>query len=430
MRTTNLANGATRLALLLSTLAMPLLGCGSTPADATSGESVTALGAGSTYRPANGGSMCMDVSYASRDNGSRLQIWNCNGGDQQQWDYSGGMLHVYGNKCLDVVEGVNQNGTRLQIWDCTPGNTNQQFVRNGNTWVWANHNKCIDLPWGSAAAGNFLQVWDCVGNANQQWNQSGGSAPAPAPAPAPPPPSSGWNLVWADEFNGNSIDQGKWNYEVNCDGGGNNEQQCYTNSGANSYVQDGHLVIKVIKQNYNGKPYTSARLNSNNKGDWTYGRFESRAKVPCGQGFWPAVWMLPTDWKYGSWPTSGELDIMEVLGGQPNALFGTAHFGAAWPNNRHVGGQYNMPNGNFCGDYHEFAIERAADHVEWFVDGKSYFTIRPGDQSWSPAPKWPFDERFHFILNVAMGGDWPGAPDGNIQQGEMDVDYVRAYVRQ
>ena len=426
-----------RAALLAGAcLALPLLHCGTAPGDAVSEASVSGEAAdaqGATIEPVLAPGKCLDVAWASQDDGAEIQLWDCNGGAQEAWAYAGGMLSVYGNKCLDVKDGIDRNGTRLQIWDCTPGNANQQWVRRGNTWEWAGHGKCLDVPGGITQAGTRLQIWDCLNNANQQWSGGGvtSSPPPPAPLPPapPPPPASPWKLVWSDEFDGASVDQGKWNYEVNCEGGGNHELQCYTASAANAFVTGGHLALRVLKQDLNGKPYTSARLNSAGKGDWTYGRFESRARVPCGQGFWPAVWMLPTDWVYGSWPTSGELDIMEILGGNARQLFGTAHFGPAWPNNKHLGGTVTLGSGSFCDDYHVFAIERAADHVTWSVDGSDYFTLRSTDASWSPAPHWPFDQRFHFVLNVAMGGDWPGAPDPGIQAGEMDVDYVRAFVK-
>src|SRR3990172_8079735 len=136
------------------------------------------------------------------------------------------------------------------------------------------------------------------------------------------PALPGWTLVWDDEFSGASVDLSKWEYEVNGDGGGNNELQYYTSRPVNSFVQDGKLTISAMKESYLGKQFTSARMRTRNKGDWKYGRVEVRAKVPYGRGMWPAIWMLPTDWEYGGWPMSGEIDIMECLGHEPWTVYG------------------------------------------------------------------------------------------------------------
>ncbi len=145
---------------------------------------------------------------------------------------------------------------------------------------------------------------------------------------------SRWRLVWSDEFSGisgSAPDPGKWGYDTGGTGWGNNEKQYYTDSTNNAYLDgSGHLVIKAIKENKNGMPYTSARLVSRNKGDWTYGRIEARSKLPTGKGLWPAIWMLPTDWEYGTWPISGETDIMEQRGSDPLKVHGTIHFGNLW----------------------------------------------------------------------------------------------------
>jgi beta-glucanase (GH16 family) len=233
------------------------------------------------------------------------------------------------------------------------------------------------------------------------------------------PEIPGYTLVWNDEFNGTSIDLTKWEYEVNGDGGGNNELQYYTNLPENSFIENGSLVIEALKQNYLGKEYTSARLRTYKKGDWTYGRFEIRAKLPYGQGLWPAIWMLPTDWFYGGWPTSGEIDIMEELGQEPYKVYGTIHYGPAYPNNQHSGGSFQLPSGTFSADYHIFALEWDSTGMRWFVDGYKYHTEIHGS---------PFDQRFHMILNVAVGGNWPGSPDASTKFPQrMSVDYVRVY---
>jgi len=229
-------------------------------------------------------------------------------------------------------------------------------------------------------------------------------------------PPAGYKLVWNDEFNTSSIDSSKWNYEVNGDGGGNNELQYYTNFRENSFIKDSCLVIQALKKSYNGKDYTSARLNSNGKGDWKYGRFEIRAKLPYGQGLWPAIWMLPTDWVYGGWPSSGEIDIMEELGQQANKVYGTIHYGNP---HQQQGTNYSLPSGFFLSNFHVFVLEWDSTSISIFVDSIKYFSTKITK---------PFDQRFHFVLNVAVGGNWPGSPDyTTLFPQQMMIDYVRVF---
>jgi beta-glucanase (GH16 family) len=232
------------------------------------------------------------------------------------------------------------------------------------------------------------------------------------------PAPAGYTLVWDDEFTGTSVDKNKWEYEVNGDGGGNNELQYYTDLPENSYVENGVLVIQALKKNYLGKEYTSARMRTKYKGDWKYGRFEIKAKLPYGQGLWPAIWMLPTDWEYGGWPNSGEIDIMEMLGQETTKIYGTIHYST---NNQHAqsGGNYSLKSGTFAQYYHVFAIEWDSTGFNWYVDNTLYYTAKHGQ---------PFDKRFHILLNVAVGGNWPGNPDiSTIFPQKMYVDYIRVF---
>jgi beta-glucanase (GH16 family) len=243
----------------------------------------------------------------------------------------------------------------------------------------------------------------------------------------------GWTLVWQDEFDGPNIDMSKWSHEVNGSGGGNNELQYYTARTNNSFIENGNLVIQALEESYTGpdgqRDYTSARLRTLNKGDWTYGRFEARMKLPYGQGLWPAFWMLPTDWVYGGWAASGEIDIMEIVGDEPDILHGTIHYHGGWPDNQYSGGSYALPTGDFSDDFHVFAIEWEYGEIRWYIDGIHYHTETSWDTTASGAPfPAPFDERFHILLNVAVGGNWPGSPDGStVFPQRMTVDYVRVY---
>ncbi len=244
------------------------------------------------------------------------------------------------------------------------------------------------------------------------------------------PASAQYELVWQDEFNGTSLDLSKWEPMIGngCPGicgWGNNELQYYR--AENATVGGGTLKITARRQNFGGAQYTSARLRTKNKGDWTYGRFEMRAKLPFGQGMWPAFWMLPTDDVYGTWAASGEIDIMEAVGFDPARVHGTTHFGGMFPNNTYAGGSYTLPSGSFSNEFHEFAIEWEEGEIRWYMDDVHY---RTQTSWWTPGAAFPapFNERFHLLLNLAVGGNWPGNPDGSTQFPQTyEVDWVRVY---
>lgn len=239
------------------------------------------------------------------------------------------------------------------------------------------------------------------------------------------PEIPGYTLVWNDEFNKANIDLSKWEHEVNGDGGGNNELQFYTALPTNSFIQDGKLVIKAIQEKYQNRNFTSARLRSKYKGDWLYGRIEAYAKIPTGKGTWPAIWMLSTDWEYGGWPESGEIDIMEHVGYDPNVVHGSIHTLAY---NHIIGTQktakLSIPTATTA--FHKYAIEWFEDHIDFYIDNTKYFTFTNENKGWQ---YWPFDKRFHLILNLAVGGNWGGAQgiDPAAFPAQMEVDYVRVY---
>ncbi|MFW5783674.1 MAG: glycoside hydrolase family 16 protein [Spirochaetota bacterium] len=240
-----------------------------------------------------------------------------------------------------------------------------------------------------------------------------------------------WELVWNDEFTGSEIAD-HWTHEVNAWGGGNNELQYYTARPENSFVSGGNLHIVARKEYYEGeegaRAFTSARLVTRGNGDWKYGRFEIRARLPEGQGIWPAIWMLPTDEVYGGWAASGEIDIVELVGHQPDRVHGTLHYGGEWPMNTYTGDSYRLPDDETFGDsFHVFTLIWQEGAFHWFVDGEHYQTQRHWRTQGHEFPA-PFDERFHMLLNVAVGGNWPGSPDETTEfPQEMVVDYVRVY---
>ncbi|MEM1358183.1 MAG: family 16 glycosylhydrolase [Bacteroidota bacterium] len=235
-------------------------------------------------------------------------------------------------------------------------------------------------------------------------------------------------LIWSDEFDGTSLDETNWSYQLEdgCNIGlcnwGNNEAQWYTKE--NLEVTNGVLKIHARREQIGGKGYTSARINSKNKRDFKYGYFEARMKLSPGQGLWPAFWMLPTDEVYGGWPQSGEIDIMEWAGNRPDRLYGTLHYGQPFPNNSFTGVELFLQNKAWSDEFHTFAVEWVENKITWFVDGYPYGTLRPGNLS---PERWPFDQEFHFLLNLALGGTFGGPINANAVPASMEVDYVRVY---
>lgn len=242
-----------------------------------------------------------------------------------------------------------------------------------------------------------------------------------------------WVLIWSDEFDGDALDMGKWAYqtgtgvEYGIPDWGNAELQYYQE--ANAMVGDGNLTIRAKKEFTGGKSYTSARIRTLGKRDWNYCRIEFRAKMPIGQGLWAAVWMLPTNNIYGGWASSGEIDIMEYLGQEPSVVHGTLHFGGEWPANQHKGTSFELDSGDFHSDFHDFAMDWEEGVIRWYVDGELYQTLDDGDW-WTAQGNFPapFNKRFHLLINLAVGGNWPGAPDINTQfPQDLVLDYVRVY---
>jgi beta-glucanase (GH16 family) len=236
-------------------------------------------------------------------------------------------------------------------------------------------------------------------------------------------------LVWSDEFNTpGKPDQTKWSYDVgNSENGwGNNELEYYTDDPKNVRVEDGNLVIEAIKESKEGLNYTSTRILSKNKGDWTYGRIEIRAKLPKGRGTWPAIWMLPTEWKYGGWPESGEIDIMEHVGFDPGVVHANLHSGKYnHIKKTNIDGKITVADA--MDNFHVYAIDWTKDQIDFYVDDKMYHSLRhqPGDDFMG----WPFDQKFHLIMNIAVGGGWGGQQgvDESVWPQKMLIDYVRVY---
>jgi beta-glucanase (GH16 family) len=238
-----------------------------------------------------------------------------------------------------------------------------------------------------------------------------------------------WQLVWSDEFDYIGLPEvSKWNYDVGGHGWGNQELQYYTERRLdNARVQDGKLIIEARRENWQGKEYTSARLVTKGKGDWTYGRFEISAKLPSGKGTWPAIWMLPTQWTYGNggWPDNGEIDIMEHVGFEPGWVHGSTHTKLYyWQIGTQKTAKIYVADAQKA--FHLYAMEWSPEKIEVYVDSTKYFTFTNEGKGWQA---WPFDKQFHLLLNIAVGGTWGGAQgvDPNIFPQRMEVDYVRVY---
>lgn len=242
-----------------------------------------------------------------------------------------------------------------------------------------------------------------------------------------------WQRVWSDEFDGAKLDFTKWAVEENAHGGGNNELQAYVDRPENVRVENGHLVLEARKENYGladqTRQFTSGRVRTKHRAEWKYCRVEVRAKLPGGRGLWPAIWMLPTQDRYGGWAASGEIDIMELVGHEPGSVLGTLHYGGKWPQNVHTGKPFKLAKGTFADDFHVFALEWEQGVIRWYVDGELYQTQTQWRSDGGPFPA-PFDQPFHLVLNVAVGGNLPGPPDAtSVFPQRMLVDYVRVYQR-
>jgi beta-glucanase (GH16 family) len=214
-------------------------------------------------------------------------------------------------------------------------------------------------------------------------------------------------------------------YEINGNGGGNNELEYYSSRSQNSYIDSGSLVIKALKESYSGKQYTSARMHT--KDSWQYGKIEARIKLPFGQGIWPAFWMLGSNLSSVGWPACGEIDIMEMIGGTMTSnggdgrVFGTAH----WSNNgshAQYGLNYALASGKLSDDFHTYWILWDADQIRWFIDSHLYCTLSLNSSLAA------FRDPFFIIINLAVGGNWPGSPDAStVFPQTMQIDYIRVY---
>ena len=235
----------------------------------------------------------------------------------------------------------------------------------------------------------------------------------------------GMNLIWSDEFNDASLNTSNWNYEIGTGNGGwgNNELQYYKEE--NTSLDQGYLIIEAKKESFSGSQYTSSRLTTENKFDFKYGRVDIRALLPKGQGLWPALWMLGSNFRTIGWPFCGEIDIMEMIGGgagRDDTVHGTVHWDDGGTK-ADFGGSRKLSSGIFNDEFHVFSIIWRDTEIKWYLDDVQYHRVDT-----SPVELSEFQNEFFFIFNVAVGGNWPGSPNGSTSfSQQMIVDYVRVF---
>ena len=243
--------------------------------------------------------------------------------------------------------------------------------------------------------------------------------------------ANNWKLVWSDEFNGpaNTLpDAAKWTYDLGAGGWGNQELEIYTRQPENTSLDgEGHLIIRAIKTD-NGR-YTSARLKTQGKIGVKFGRIAVRMKIPRGQGMWPAFWMLGDNIKSAGWPACGEIDVMENIGKEPSTVHGTIH-GPGYSGSKGISYKYSLPDGrSLADDFHVYSAEWSSKSITFFLDGKPYGTVTPVDLP--PGAHWVYDQPFFLLLNLAVGGAWPGNPDATTRFPQtLTVDWVRVWQRE
>jgi len=257
------------------------------------------------------------------------------------------------------------------------------------------------------------------------------TSPTPIPSTSTPEPTStpqdelnGWNLVWQDEFDSDTLNSQNWKFDLGANGWGNGEFEEYTNNTDNIRIENGNLIIEARQDEAAKYGYSSARIKTQDLQTWQYGRVEGRMKLPQGQGIWPAFWMLGDNIGTTSmWPNSGEIDIMEFIGKEPNTIYNTVH-GPGYSGAKGIGSHTDLPQGSLQNDFHVYAIEWKPTEIRWFIDDAQVFNVSTNDVS----GEWVFDHPFFIILNVAVGGGWPGYPDDTtVFPQQLLVDYVRVY---
>ena len=390
----------------------------------------------------------LEVGHSSSAVHAGLYIKTGDTGPMNLSEFAGGIIQFD----VKVISGDPSMTMKIDcVYPCT---SNDYRLADASQGVWVTYEVPVDtltdrgldlcqidtglVIWAAEFTDTTFQLDSVQWMANETGPLNSPDCPEPLPAPGAdwvnPNLASGYeaptgyqdlSLAWSDEFEGTALDAAYWNAEVNGDGGGNNELQYYRSQ--NAYLREGLLVIEARREDFGGKNYTSARLTTEDKFEFKYGRIDIRAALPTGQGLWPALWMLGANFKEVGWPRSGEIDIMELVGQDNDRVFGTVH----WDNNGSKaqyptsGGGFEVSNGEtFNNQYHVFSLAWSESGLEWFVDGERYQTFDINNGAGLDA----FRKAFFLIFNIAVGGNLPGSPNGDTEFPQyMHVDYVRVY---
>jgi beta-glucanase (GH16 family) len=385
--------------------------------------------AGELYRITNRGSgKVMDVVSGSTVNNAEIKQYGWNSGTNQRWEFQdagSGYFRIVNQKsgmCVDVAGASTADGANIIQYTCGSG-TNQQ-------WQWAaigsyfqirgrQSGKCLDVVSSSTADGGDIQLYTCGSGNNQQWSRTQEGAVTPPSSTTPPP--SGWRLVWADEFDGPTINTSNWDYEIGYKR--NNEQQYYTNRSQNARIENGQLLVEARRESYNGYAYTSASLHTSGKRQFTYGRFELRAQIPTAAGSWPAWWTLGIN---NPWPRNGEIDIMEFYRGMilANVAYQNSGGNIVWDSFTKQISTY--PSG-WANQYHTWVMEWETNEIRLYVDGTLLNSFNVN--SATVGSYNPFRQPHYMLVNLAIGGNNGGNPSGTAFPLQYRVDYVRVYQR-
>jgi len=411
---------------------------GSNTTSSTSTGTAANLTSGATYQiVAKCSGKSLDVGGWSLTAGDPIIQWTLgNNQANQKWivtstgDGYWYIKSVHSGLALDVDDWSKADGARILQWYW--GNqANQKWkieLMSDGYYKLTNQNsgKVLDVSGSSTADGARIQQWTSNDSAAQRWKFTKVTTSTNTGTDATTPAISGYSVAWADEFNGTALNTSNWTCETGAGGWGNAELQYYTTRSQNVSVADGSLKITAIKESYNGASWTSARLKTQDKKTFTYGKMQARIKMPNGTGFWPAFWMLGQNISSVGWPACGEIDIMEHVNSASNVV-GTVH----WDYNGHASWGQDTSNNywnNFNVDvtqWHVYEIEWDSSAIKWYVDGKQYMEASVAG---SVNGTEEFHRPFFFLLNFAVGGQWPGYPDGSTpSSASMYVDYVRAY---
>ena len=450
----NTASAERTVTVESSTPALVVFKTGAT--DSAWDDGIGAYDAGISYGTCvgDGGASCPNISWAlsaDSDRGNVLQVSHSSAGADTGLFFQASTpidasAYAGGNIVFDlqVISGDSNFSIKVDcVYPCTSG---AKSLGSHGATGWETVSVAVNdlvaggldlskistglVIWATQQTNTIFQLdnirWE-MGDGTQTGTGTGTGTVTNATSPLS---YDGYSLVWNDEFNGSTLNSSNWTHEIgdgcnnNLCGWGNNELEYYRSE--NSTVADGLLTITSKQENFGGRDYTSSRLKTQGKQFFTYGRVDIRAKLPKGQGIWPALWMLGESITTVSWPASGELDIMEMIGGTINrekTTHGTIHYSNAAGGREYTGGSTTVENGLLADAFHVFSIDWNTTSITWSLDGVAFHS-----QQITSSDRTEFHENFFFLFNVAVGGEWPGSPNADTQfPQQMQVDYIRVF---